>query len=237
MWITTATLKDILQTMDAYMGLQGSVCMQLHQSPARYNISEECKSCYFSTEMQNHVTVPWLGHHNMFQAVLHKTPTTKAKPVCCMLDWFRKACQTKNQYFASDTVHSSGLVTSHTSDSSTELLSIGVRFHRTDSGTASRPEGDWIQLGTRDVNFSSNVGIDIQPATCAVSSSAELWSGEWQVQCRRVSGSDCDPQQHQASSKPGLLHNCEIIFFMFTIFMWVKSRTFELDIGALASKT
>jgi len=65
-------------------------------------------------------------------------------------------------------------VTSHTSDSSTELLSIGVRFHRTDSGTASRPEGDWIQLGTRDVNFSSNVGIDIQPATCAVSSSAEL---------------------------------------------------------------
>jgi hypothetical protein len=141
-WITTATFKDILQTMDADMGLQGSVYMQLHQSPARYNISKECISCDLSTEMQNHVTVPWLGHHNMFQAVLHKTPTTKAKPVCCMLGWFRKACHTKNQYFASDTVHSSGLATSHTSDSSTELLSIDVSFHRTDSDSDSRTEGE-----------------------------------------------------------------------------------------------
>jgi hypothetical protein len=93
------------------------------------------------------------------------------------------------------------LATSHTGENSTELLSIGVSFHRTDYDSDSNTEGDWIQLGTTDVNFSLNVGIDIQPAICAVSSIDELSSGEWQVQCRRVSGSDCDPQQHQACSK------------------------------------
>jgi hypothetical protein len=58
--------------MAAAMGVHSRkiVCGQLCRSPATYVISEERKSCVFSTKLHKNVTAAGFGHHEMFQIVL-----------------------------------------------------------------------------------------------------------------------------------------------------------------------
>jgi hypothetical protein len=128
--MTTGTFKDLLHTMDAYMGLWGrNILLFVHNCTNHLqdtlflrNVRVVIYTLKCRTMLQS------LDWNIMFQAVLQKMPTTNAKPVCsCLIDSVKNANQ--KSVFCKHTVHSSGLVTSHIGDIFNELLSMRYWCH------------------------------------------------------------------------------------------------------------
>jgi hypothetical protein len=130
--MTTGTFKDILHTMDAYMGLQGRNVLLFV-----WNCTSHMQDTIFLRNVR--VVIYPLKCRTMLQFLdwniikcfkqfyrKHLLPMQNLY-TSCLIDSVKNANQ--KSIFCKHTVHSSGLVTSHTGDSSNELLSMSYWCH------------------------------------------------------------------------------------------------------------